>query len=266
MLSGKCLSNSATPSMWFGCATLFPEMFQALACGVTGRAITQRLIDVVTVSPRQFAKDRYQRVDDSPYGGGAGMVMMAEPLRDAIDDLAKSAPCKPHVVYLSPQGRVFDQEAAMQLLQKKALIFVAGRYEGIDERVIDSVIDEEWSVGDFVLSGGELAAMVMIDAIARLIPGVVGDPESVETDSLTTGLLKYPQYTRPESFADMMVPSVLLSGHHKEIAKWRLKQSLGRTWLKKPALLEKRQLTSFETELLAEFVNDFMKNNARKND
>lgn len=252
--------------MWFGCVTLFPEMFQALSSGITGRAIEQRLMTVATMNPRQFAKDRYQRVDDSPYGGGAGLVMMAEPLSDAVKTLATSAPCKPHVVYLSPQGRVFDQAAAAELLQKRALILIAGRYEGIDERVIDSVVDEEWSVGDFVLSGGELAAMLMIDVMARLIPGVVGDPQSVATDSITTGLLKYPQYTRPDVFETMTVPPVLLSGHHQQIEKWRLKQSLGRTWLKKPELIEKRQLTALEAELLAEFISDFMKNNARKND
>lgn len=252
--------------MWFGCATLFPDMFQALACGVTGRAIEQRLIDVMTINPRQFAKDRYQRVDDYPYGGGAGMVMMAEPLRDAIGELKQAAPCNPCVVYLSPQGRLFDQEAAEKILQKKAVILVAGRYEGIDERVVDHMIDEEWSVGNFVLSGGELAAMIIIDVVSRLIPGVVGDPLSVETDSITAGLLKYPQYTRPETFEGVSVPKVLLSGHHQEIERWRLKQSLGRTWLKKPSLIEKRSLSALETELLAEFISDFMKNNARKND
>lgn len=264
-MSGKRLISTA-PSLWFGCITLFPEMFQALHYGVIGRALQQQLVDVVTMNPRQFAKDAYQRVDDYPYGGGAGMVMMAEPLRDAVHTLAVSAPCKPHVIYLSPQGPVFDQDTAMELLNKRALILLSGRYEGIDERVIESMVDAEVSIGNVVLSGGELAAMLMIDVMTRLLPGVVGDPVSVETDSITTGLLKYPQYTRPEQWEGKAVPSVLLSGHHQEIAKWRLKQSLGRTWLKRPDLLAKRKLTSAEDELLAEFIRDFTKNNARKND
>lgn len=252
--------------MWFGCVTLFPEMFKALECGVTGRAIEQKLMHVETQNPRQFAKDRYQRVDDYPYGGGVGMVLMAEPLSDAIHALAKSAPVKPHVIYLSPQGRLFDQASANSLLEKKAIIMVAGRYEGVDERLIEKEIDEEWSIGNFVLSGGELAALVMIDAIARLIPGVVGDPESVHADSLSAGLLKYPQYTRPFEVGGLQVPNVLLSGHHKEIERWRLKQSLGRTWLKKPEFIKNEALTALERELLTEFINEQSKNNTRKND
>jgi tRNA (guanine37-N1)-methyltransferase len=252
--------------LWFGCVSLFPDMFQALHYGVVGRALEQGLLSVATSNPRQFAKDRYQRVDDYPYGGGAGMVMMAEPLQQAVSELAGSAPVKPYVVYLSPQGRVFDQAAAEELLQKRAIILIAGRYEGIDERVIENVVDAEWSVGDFVLSGGEFAAMTIIDVMTRLLPGAVGDRESVETDSITTGLLKYPQYTRPDIFQGQEVPTVLLSGHHQAIAKWRLQQSLGRTWLKKPALLAKRNLTSTENALLTEFISDYMENNTRKTD
>jgi len=262
MLSGNLLTSAPKVPLWFGCITLFPELFQALRYGVIGRALEQQMLHVETMNPRQFAKDNYQRVDDYPYGGGAGMVMMAEPLCDAIDALKESAPSTPHVIYLSPQGRVFDQVAALELMQKQSLILIAGRYEGIDERVLDTV-DAEWSVGNFVLSGGEIAALLMIDVMARLLPGVVGDASSVATDSITSGLLKYPQYTRPEVLNDRRVPSMLLSGHHQEIAKWRLKQALGRTWLKKPELLAKRQLTQSETELLAEFISE---NNARKKD
>ena len=191
------------------------------------------------------------------------MVMMAEPLREAIQAAKRSAKEPPTVIFLSPQGRQFNQESVPELVSKKSLIFVAGRYEGVDERLIEQEIDEEWSIGDYILTGGELPVMVMIDTIARLIPGVVGDENSVRHDSLSSGLLKYPQYTRPETLDYNMVPPVLLSGHHQQITTWRLKQSLGRTWLRRPDLLAKKQLSELELNLLAEFIEDFLKESSK---
>jgi tRNA (guanine37-N1)-methyltransferase len=242
--------------MWAAVITLFPDMLNALRAGITGKAITERLLTIQTWNPRDFAEDKHKSVDDNPYGGGPGMVMMAGPLAAAIHAAKQAAPTSPTVIYLSPQGRRFDQAAAAALAAKPAVIFVAGRYEGIDERIIQQEIHEEWSIGDYILTGGELAAMTMIDAAARLLPGVVGDPDSVTQDSLTSGLLKYPQYTRPETFAGMTVPEVLLSGHHQQIAQWRLQQSLGRTWLKRPDLLQLRKLTAQEAALLQKFIDE----------
>lgn len=245
--------------MWFGLVSLFPEMFQALEVGITGRALKEGLIKMDFWNPRDFATDKHKSVDDRPYGGGPGMVMMAEPLQSAIHAAKKAAPTEnPTVIYLSPQGRHFDQDAAAELVAKKSVIFLAGRYEGVDERLIEHEIDEEWSIGDYILSGGELAAMVMIDAITRLVPGTVGDKDSVTLDSLTTGLLKYPQYTRPDHFGGSPVPEVLLSGNHQHIDAWRLKASLGRTWLRRPDLLQKKRLTDKELALLTEFIEDFL--------
>lgn len=249
--------------MWYGIISLFPEMFQALNAGITGRAVKDRLVTLEYWNPRDFAVDRHKSVDDRPYGGGPGMVMMAEPLQAAIQAARAAAPVKPAVIYLSPQGRVFDQEAACELADKQAVIFLAGRYEGVDDRLLEQEIDEEWSIGDYILTGGELAAMVMIDAATRLIPGAVGDEKSVSLDSITTGLLKYPQYTRPELFAGSSVPDVLLSGNHKQIDKWRLKESLGKTWLRRPDLLAKKALSGEETALLAEFIEEFLAKNPR---
>jgi len=242
--------------MWFGIITLFPDMFQALQSGVSGRALKENILSLQFWSPRTYATDKHQSVDDKPYGGGPGMVMMAEPLQAAITAARAAAPSPPTVIYLSPQGRRFDQSAAERLVTLQSVIFVSGRYEGIDERIISSEIDEEWSIGDYILTGGELAAMVMIDAASRMLPGVVGDDQSVAQDSLTTGLLKYPQYTRPETFAGQSVPAVLMSGHHAEIKKWRMQQSLGRTWVRRPDLLEKRTLSKDEQTLLDEFIDN----------
>jgi tRNA (guanine37-N1)-methyltransferase len=243
--------------MWFGLITLFPEMFTALNSGVAGRAIKEKILEVNFWSPRDFATDKHQCVDDKPYGGGPGMVMMAEPLQAAIQAARESAKSPPTVIYLSPQGQRFDQKAAERFASLKSIILVSGRYEGIDERIIESEIDEEWSIGDYILTGGELAAMVMIDATSRLLPGVVGDDQSVEQDSLTTGLLKYPQYTRPEVFGSLTVPPILLSGHHANVKRWRMQQSLGRTWLRRPDLLAKKTLTREEQALLDEFIDNF---------
>lgn len=242
--------------MWFGIITLFPEMFSALQSGITSRALKENIMQLQCWSPRDFATDKHQSVDDNPYGGGPGMVMMAEPLLAAIQAATAAAPTPPTVIYLSPQGRPFDQKAAERLATLKSVVMIAGRYEGIDERIIESEVDEEWSIGDFILTGGELAAMVMIDAASRMLPGVVGDDQSVAQDSLTTGLLKYPQYTRPELFAGLSVPPVLMSGHHAQIKRWRRKQSLGRTWLRRPDLLAKMTLTKEDQALLDEFIDE----------
>jgi tRNA (guanine37-N1)-methyltransferase len=249
--------------VWFGVVSLFPEMFQSLQAGITGRAIKEKLLQLDIWNPRDFALDKHKSVDDKPYGGGPGMVMMAEPLQAAIQAAKKAAPREnTKVIYLSPQGQSFTQKTAEDWAEDKSIILVAGRYEGIDERVIEQEIDEEWSIGDYILTGGELPAMVMIDAISRLIPGIVGDENSVKQDSITTGVLKYPQYTRPESFAGKAVPDVLLSGHHRQIEKWRIKQSLGKTWLKRPDLLAKKALNKEQSSLLAEFIEDFLKSSA----
>lgn len=242
--------------------TLFPEMFEAISeYGVSGRAAKNGLLELNTLNPRQFTTDKHQTVDDRPYGGGPGMVMMAEPLRQAVqhikaeaESLVQAKPSK--TIYMSPQGRRLDQTAAKALAEEAHLIIVAGRYEGVDERFISQEIDEEWSIGDFVLSGGELAAMVMIDAITRLLPGALGHKLSAQEDSFEQGLLDCPHYTRPETFLDEAVPAVLLSGNHQQIKRWRLKQSLGRTWLRRPDLLEGCELTPEQAELLAEFKGE----------
>lgn len=242
--------------MWFGLITLFPEMFSALDYGITGRAIQKSLMTVQSWNPRDFTQNKHRNVDDRPYGGGPGMVMMAQPLQGALQAAKAAAPKTPWVIHLSPQGRHFNQAAAQTLLDKESIILVAGRYEGIDERFLQLEIDEEWSIGDYVLSGGELAAMTMIDVMTRLIPGALGDEESVTQDSLSSGLLKYPQYTRPECFQELNVPEVLLSGNHQDINRWRLKQSLGKTWLKRPDLLLKLNLSPLQLALLMEFINE----------
>jgi tRNA (guanine37-N1)-methyltransferase len=247
--------------VWFGIVSLFPELFQALHSGITGRALQDNLLKLDIWNPRDFALDKHKTVDARPYGGGPGMVMMAEPLQAAIQAAKKAAPEKPMVIYLSPQGRLFNQEAAEELAAKKSIILLAGRYEGIDERLIEQEVDEEWSIGDYVLTGGELAAMVMIDTMTRLIPGAVGDEESVSQDSLTSGLLKYPQYTRPETLSGVSVPNILLSGHHKQIHEWRLKASLGKTWLRRPDLIAQKALNEEELRLLSEFIEEFLKSN-----
>jgi tRNA (guanine37-N1)-methyltransferase len=240
--------------VWFGVVTLFPEMLAALECGITGRAIKDKLLTVDCWNPRDFTQNKHHTVDDRPYGGGPGMLMMVQPLQAAIQAARKAAPAKPWVVHLSPQGRRLDQDAAVELLAKQNVILVAGRYEGIDERLLSLEMDEEWSIGDYILSGGELAAMTMIDVVTRLIPGAVGSEDSVTKDSLSSGLLKYPQYTRPETLNGLAVPKVLTSGNHQAIERWRLKQSLGKTWLKRPDLLMKKSLDKFQLTLLMEFI------------
>jgi tRNA (guanine37-N1)-methyltransferase len=207
---------------------------------------------MVLWNPRDYTHDVHRTVDDRPYGGGPGMVMMVEPLMAAIEAAKEAAP-QSKVLYLSPQGKRFDQSAAQQLAKGDGMILIAGRYEGIDERLIDAFVDEEWSIGDFVLSGGELPAMVMMDSIIRLLPGALGHADSAEQDSFTDGLLDCPHYTRPEEILGRTVPEVLKSGNHELIRQWRLKQALGRTWLRRPDLLEGRELSGEEQKLLDEF-------------
>ena len=210
--------------MWIGVISLFPDMFRAITdFGVTGRAVKRGLLEINLWNPRDFAHDKHRTVDDRPYGGGPGMLMMVQPLRDAIQAAKQAAGDDVKVIYLSPQGKKLTQSGVAELAQHQKLILVAGRYEGIDERVIQSEIDEEWSIGDYVLSGGELPAMTLVDAVSRLVPGVLGDMASAEQDSFTDGLLDCPHYTRPENLDGVMVPDVLLSGNHEHIRRWRVK-------------------------------------------
>ena len=234
--------------------SLFPEFTASIAeQGVVGRAIQQGKAKLNVINPRQFSTLSHQRVDDRPYGGGPGMVMQFEPLQAAIKQ-ARGQSNDAKVIYLSPQGQSLRQEAVRRLAKESHLILLCGRYEGIDERLIEAEVDEEWSIGDYVISGGELAAMVMIDAMVRTLPGALGGEQSAEQDSFENGLLDCPHYTRPESVAGREVPSELLSGDHKKIARWRLQQALVRTYLRRPDLLDGRELTDEERQLLEEFL------------
>lgn len=252
--------------LWCGIVTLFPEMFRALTdYGITRRAVESGLLQIQCWDPRDFTHDKHQTVDDRPYGGGPGMVMQVQPLQDAIQAARKAAslvsglPAK--VVVLSPQGKRIDQEFIQSVVDKvvehQPLIFVAGRYEGIDERLLTLEVDEEWSIGDYVLSGGELATMVVIDAITRWLPGALGHTDSASNDSFVDGLLDCPHYTRPELVAGLAVPQVLLTGNHEAIRKWRLKERLGRTWLRRKDLLEKLVLNAECQQLLQEFQQEY---------
>lgn len=237
--------------------TLFPDMFDAIMDhGVTGRAVDRGILQLGFENPREYTHDRHRTVDDRPYGGGPGMVMMVEPLRQAVKAARAKMQGEAKVIYLSPQGRLLDQQGVVELSQRDKLIIIAGRYEGVDERLIQSEVDEEWSIGDYVLSGGELAAMVMIDSVARLLPGVLGHQESAVQDSFYQGLLDHPHYTRPERMSEGEVPSVLLSGDHKAIERWRHKQALGRTWLRRPDLLQNRPLSDEQKKILQEFLQE----------
>ena len=254
--------------------TLFPELIQqATEFGVLGRAIKQQQITLRCFNPRDYAEDKHRTVDDRPYGGGPGMLMKVEPLYKAIMAAKDAARQLVKVIYLSPQGQPLNQKMLVNTAAAdEDLILIAGRYEGIDERIIESLVDEEWSIGDYVLSGGEYAALVVVDGITRLIPGVLGDDESALQDSFMQGLLDYPHYTRPEEVDGLQiddlqmnsqsVPDVLLSGDHKAIQRWRLKQALGRTWLRRPDLIEaaERDVSSWDEEkasLLAEFQDEY---------
>ncbi len=248
--------------MRFDVVTLFPEMFDAITqYGITRRAVEQKRFELQTWNPREFTSDNHRTVDDRPFGGGPGMVMLVEPLAKAISAAkaaqAASGVTKSRVIHLSPQGRQLNHEVVKELLARdEGLILLASRYEGVDERLIRQYVDEELSIGDYVLSGGELAAMVLIDSLVRHLPGVLGDAESAQQDSFVNGLLDCPHYTRPEIYDGEGVPQVLMSGHHAEIEKWRLKQSLGRTAERRPDLLAARQLTKQEARLLAEYQQE----------
>jgi tRNA (guanine37-N1)-methyltransferase len=233
--------------------TLFPEMFGAVSgSGITSRALEAGLWALTTWNPRDFTTDNYRTVDDRPYGGGPGMVMLAEPLERALAAVRKSGGSG-RIIYLSPQGRRLDHRKVLELAQQGAVTLLCGRYEGVDERLLARRVDEELSLGDFVLSGGELAAMALIDAVVRQLPGALGDADSALEESFADGLLDCPQYTRPEVYAGDRVPEVLLSGHHENIRRWRLKQALGRTWLRRPDLIGARGLSEQERKLLEEF-------------
>jgi tRNA (guanine37-N1)-methyltransferase len=239
----------------FHAVTLFPEMFAAVThSGISGRALETGLWSLGLWNPRDFTKDNYRTVDDRPYGGGPGMLMLAEPLEKALD-AAKEAGGG-NVIYLSPQGRKLDHEKVMELAGRAAVTLLCGRYEGIDERLVERRVDEELSIGDYVLSGGELAAMAVIDAVVRQIPGALGGDQSAAEESFVQGLLDCPQYTRPEVHEGEKVPEVLMSGHHENIRRWRLQQALGRTWLRRPDLLAARKLSDDERKLLEEFQRE----------
>ena len=245
----------------FDCVTLFPEMFAAVtAWGITRRALEVGAWSIGLWNPREFTTDNYRTVDDRPYGGGPGMVMLAEPLEKAIA-AAKAATrratgSEAKVVHLSPQGRLVDQRMVREFAGLQGLVLLCGRYEGVDERLVARCVDEEVSIGDYVISGGELAAMVLVDAVVRQLPGALGDAQSAEQDSFANGLLDCPHYTRPETYEGLDVPAVLLSGHHAQIERWRLKQALGRTWLRRPRLLERRGMLAEEASLLEEFKQE----------
>ena len=237
--------------MWIGVVSLFPELIADIAAvGVLGRAVQRESLAIEVFNPRDHAADRHGTVDDRPYGGGPGMVMMAEPLLASIEQAKSKAPSPPRVICLSPQGTRLDQAGVERLAAEQNLVLVTGRYEGIDDRVLQLAVDEELSIGDYILTGGELPAMVLIDAISRLLPGTLGNSESALCESHLDGLLEYPHYTRPETVAGLKVPPVLLSGDHAAVEKWRRAQALRRTWRRRPELLARRRLSDQDAALL----------------
>jgi len=245
--------------VWIGIISLFPKMFQIITTyGITGRASKNGLLNLQYWNPRKFSFNKYKSIDDRPYGGGSGMLMMGKPLQKAIHAAKDIAGKKVKVIYLSPQGRKLNNQNIKNLATLDKIILICGRYKGIDERLIKTEIDEELSIGDYVISGGELAAMVLIDSVSRFIPGVLGCKYTINEDSFSNGLLDCPHYTRPKIFSGIEVPSVLLSGHHKKIYRWRLKQSLGRTLKRRPDLLEKLNLSDEQKFLLTEFKYENM--------
>jgi len=243
--------------MQIAVVSIFPELVgQVGEYGVVGRAVERQLLALCCENPRDYAEDAHRTVDDRPYGGGPGMVLKFEPTAGAIRQAKDRLPAGSPVICLSPQGKVFDQDTARRLSDLQGFVLLAGRYEGIDERLIENEVDEELSLGDFVLSGGEIAAMAVIDAVARLLPGVLGDDESAAQDSFMDGLLDHPHYTRPESVDGHRVPAVLLSGDHARIARWRYKQALGRSFLRRPDLVKKLNLDHEQQHLLDEFLKE----------
>ena len=244
--------------------TLFPELVATMQDhGVVGRALRAKLVDLELTNPRDYSEDLNNRVDDRPYGGGPGMVMQYAPLTKTLDHVKSMSSGKAKVVYLSPQGQKLDQAAVRNLSNCSRLILLCGRYEGIDERFIEANVDEEWSIGDYVISGGELAAMVLIDAMVRTLPGALGDDQSAEQESFESGLLDCPHYSRPEIIDGREVPKELLSGDHKKIASWRFKQALGRTYLRRPDMIELNDLSDQEKQLLDEYLAEVKAKNER---
>jgi tRNA (guanine37-N1)-methyltransferase len=243
--------------MRFDVITLFPELVeQVISCGVVGRAADQELLQLNCWNPRQYTLDRHRTVDDRPYGGGPGMLMKVQPLQDTIQAVRLQNK-QGRLIYLSPQGIPVNQAMLAQQVDQGSIIFLCGRYEGIDERLIRQEVDEEWSIGDYVISGGELAAMVCIDAITRLIPGALGHDQSAQQDTFSEGLLDCPHYTRPKDYRGWKVPEVLMNGNHQQIEDWRERQSLGRTWQKRPDLLEHIALDDRRQALLDEYIDEF---------
>ena len=236
--------------------TLFPEMVeQVVKYGVVGRAADQSLINLECWNPRNYTLDKHRTVDDRPYGGGPGMLMKVQPLEETIQAVREKSP-RAQLVYLSTQGKPVDQDMLAKQINTGSVIFLCGRYEGIDERLVQQEVDQEWSIGDYIISGGELAAMVCIDAMTRLIPGALGHEQSAQQDSFSDGLLDYPHYTRPEEYKGMKVPEVLMNGNHRHIEDWRERQSLGRTWQRRPDLLELKVLDDRQLALLNDFKDE----------
>ncbi|MCP4878398.1 MAG: tRNA (guanosine(37)-N1)-methyltransferase TrmD [Gammaproteobacteria bacterium] len=234
--------------------TLFPELVeQVIGCGVVGRAAERKLLELHCWNPRDYTRDKHRTVDDRPYGGGPGMLMKVQPLQDAISAVREKCP-DARLVYMSPQGKPLTQQRLVRQVESGSVIFLCGRYEGIDERLIQREVDEEWSLGDYIISGGELAAMVCIDAMTRLIPGALGHDESAQQDSFSEGLLDYPHYTRPEEYLGDRVPPVLMNGNHRDIENWRQQQALGRTWQRRPELLQRIRLDARQQALLDEYI------------
>jgi len=247
------------PEMRIDVITLLPELVeQVISCGVVGRAADQELLQLNCWNPREFTLDRHRTVDDRPYGGGPGMLMKVQPLQDTIQAVRQQNNTA-RLIYLSPQGVPVRQAMLAEQVDKESVIFLCGRYEGVDERLIRQEVDEEWSIGDYVISGGELAAMVCIDAMTRLIPGALGHEQSAQQDSFSEGLLDCPHYTRPEDFQGMKVPAVLMNGNHQAIQDWREQQSLGRTWQRRPDLLEHMVLDDRQQTLLNEYIDELNK-------
>ncbi len=248
--------------MRFDVLTLFPEVINAvLKESIIGRAQEKGIIEINAVNIRDFSKNKHKKADDYPYGGGGGMIMTAQPIYDAYLSIVKDLDYKPKVIYLSPQGRVLTQEVVKELSGEKHLVLLCGHYEGIDERIIEEIVDEEVSIGDYVLTGGELPAMVLIDSVSRLIPGVLSTEESYSNESHYNGLLEYPQYTRPVEFNGRKVPDILLSGHHANITRWRRKEAIKRTYLKRPDLFEKFEPNEDDKELIKELLKEIKKEN-----
>lgn len=239
--------------MKFDVLTLFPSMFEAVLCdSIIGRAEKNGIIDMNFIQIRDFSTNKHHKTDEAPYSGGGGMLMTPQPIYDAYESVAGDLPYKPHTIYMSPQGKTFTQQRAKELAQKEHIVILCGHYEGVDQRVLDMIVDEEISIGDFVLTGGEIPAMTVIDAVSRMLPGVLSGEENYTNESHYNGLLEYPQYTRPEEFMGVKIPEILLSGHHKNIEEWKRHKALETTYKKRPELLDKAELSDKDLKFLEE--------------